>query len=88
MGPVRRAKTHFLFTDLLKAAMYTVCVCCRFLTDRFALSVQEATIRWDIPKYVDYMGETYRVLKKLSSNKQLKKLFLESYGNTNSPKSW
>ncbi|XP_067207460.1 F-box only protein 33 isoform X2 [Linepithema humile] len=58
----------------------------RFLTDRFALSVQEATIRWDTPKYIDCMNETYRILKKLSPNKQLKKLFLEFYGSAYSPK--
>ncbi|XP_024870381.1 F-box only protein 33 [Temnothorax curvispinosus] len=54
----------------------------RFLANRFALSVHEATIRWDIPRYVNCIGETYRLLKKLGQNRQLRKLFLEFNSNT------
>ncbi|KAL6263303.1 hypothetical protein P5V15_006101 [Pogonomyrmex californicus] len=53
----------------------------RFLANRFALSVHEATIRWDIPRYINCVGETYRLLKKLGHNKQLRKLFLEFNSN-------
>ncbi|XP_011139498.1 F-box only protein 33 isoform X2 [Harpegnathos saltator] len=51
----------------------------RFMADCFALSVHEATIRWDISsrRYIDCMSETYNLLKKLSYNRQLRKLFLE-----------
>ncbi|XP_014479540.1 PREDICTED: F-box only protein 33 [Dinoponera quadriceps] len=51
----------------------------RFMVDRYALSVQEATIRWNIlnSKYIDYRSETYNLLKKLGCNRQLRKLFLE-----------
>ncbi|XP_036142323.1 F-box only protein 33 isoform X2 [Monomorium pharaonis] len=54
----------------------------RFLTNRFALSVHEATIRWDKPRYINCIGETNRLLKKLGRNRQLKKLFLEFNSNT------
>lgn len=49
------------------------------MADSFALSVHEATIRWRLTgkRYVDCMSETYNLLKKLSYNKQLRKLFLE-----------
>lgn len=48
----------------------------RFLVDCFGLSVQEVTIRCDtINKYIN---ETTKLLKKLSFNRQLHKLFLES----------
>ncbi|XP_032680868.1 F-box only protein 33 isoform X2 [Odontomachus brunneus] len=55
----------------------------RFMADCFALSVHEATIRWDISsrRYIDCMSETYNLLKKLSYNRQLRKLFLEFSSN-------
>ncbi|XP_011165791.1 F-box only protein 33 [Solenopsis invicta] len=53
----------------------------RFLTNRFALSVHEATIRWDKPRYINCIGETYRLLKKLGRNRQLRKLFLEFHSD-------
>jgi len=52
------------------------------LANRFALSVHEATIRWDTPRNINYIGETYRLLKKLGRNRQLRKLFLEFNSNT------
>lgn len=54
----------------------------RSLANRFALSVHEATIRWDIPRNINCTGETYRLLKKLGHNRQLRKLFLEFNSNT------
>ncbi|GAB1865407.1 F-box only protein 33 [Camponotus japonicus] len=53
----------------------------RSLANYFALSVHEATIRWDKPIHIDYVGETYKLLKQLSHNKQLRKLFLEFNSN-------
>ncbi|KYM95761.1 F-box only protein 33 [Cyphomyrmex costatus] len=53
----------------------------RFLANRFALSVHEATIRWDISRNINCLGETYRLLQKLSHNRQLRKLFLEFNSN-------
>ncbi|XP_011057551.1 PREDICTED: F-box only protein 33-like [Acromyrmex echinatior] len=56
----------------------------RFLANRFALSVHEATIRWakSRSRKINCTGETYRLLKKLSHNRQLRKLCLEFYSNT------
>ncbi|KAL0122125.1 hypothetical protein PUN28_007119 [Cardiocondyla obscurior] len=54
----------------------------RFLANRFALSVHEATIRWHIPRSINCLSETCKLLKKLGQNRQLKKLFLEFNSNT------
>ncbi|XP_076649282.1 F-box only protein 33 [Halictus rubicundus] len=48
----------------------------RFLADSFGFSVHEATIRCDTPNHS--ADETVAILKKLSCNRQLRKLFLES----------
>ncbi|XP_078043910.1 F-box only protein 33 [Augochlora pura] len=48
----------------------------RFLAESFGLSVHEATIRCDTPNHS--ADETLAILKKLSCNRQLRKLFLES----------
>lgn len=77
------------FVDLLFVFMYKFikgCTvhdtfCYRSLANYFALSVHEATIRWDKPRFIDYVGETYKLLKQLSHNKQLRKLFLEFNSN-------
>ncbi|XP_066601526.1 F-box only protein 33-like [Prorops nasuta] len=52
----------------------------RFLADCFGLSVQEVTIRCEMPMYA--LNETSILLKKLSNNRQLRKLFLESSEST------
>ncbi|XP_015177441.1 PREDICTED: F-box only protein 33 [Polistes dominula] len=57
----------------------------RSLADSFGLSVHEATIKCDIPSHI---VETSYILKKLSCNRQLRKLFLEYSSNICERTNW
>lgn len=70
----------FIYKFIKSCTLHDI-FCYRTLANYFALSVHEATIRWDQPRHIDYVGETYKLLKQLSHNKQLRKLFLEFNSN-------